>query len=150
MRRDLKVKFFIATVESILLYGCESWTLTEAMERKLDGTYTNMLRKILNVHWSSHTPNNVLYGNVPRVSDKIASRRLKLAGHCYRHPELEAQRLILWEPKHGQKHRGRPRMNYMDTRKRDTGAKSCNEIATLMEDRVIWRNVVVGRLRPTR
>ena len=36
---NLKIRFFIATIESILLYGCESW----AQEKSLDGTYTRML-----------------------------------------------------------------------------------------------------------
>ena len=98
MCNDLKLCFFIATIESILLYGCESWTLTEALEKSLDGTYTRMLRKAQNIHWSSHTPNEVLYGKLPKVSDKIASRRIQLAGHCYRHPELCAHPLILLDP----------------------------------------------------
>ena len=34
------------------------------------------------------------------VSNKIASRRLELAGHCYRHPELCIQKLVLWESTH--------------------------------------------------
>jgi Na+/glutamate symporter len=29
MSRTLEVRFFIATIESILLYGCEAWTLTQ-------------------------------------------------------------------------------------------------------------------------
>ena len=37
MSRDLKMRFFIATIESILLYGCESWTLSEAQEKVLSG-----------------------------------------------------------------------------------------------------------------
>ena len=32
--------------------------------------------------------NDVLYGKLPKLSDKIWSRRLKLAEHCLRHPEL--------------------------------------------------------------
>merc|ERR1711942_633868 len=95
-----------------------------------------MLRKSLNVHWSSHTTNSELYGNLPKLSDKIASRRLQLAGHCCRHPELSTQRLVLWEPKHGQRGRGRPRTNFVDTLKRDTGATSIGELATLMGDRI--------------
>ena len=51
MSMELKRKFFVATVESILLYGCEAWTQTSAMEKALDGTYTRMLRKALNVHY---------------------------------------------------------------------------------------------------
>ena len=150
MSRDLKIRFFIATIESILLYGCESWTMSESQEKSLDGTYTRMLRKALNIHWSSHTPNQQLYGELPAVSDKIASRRLQLAGHCYRHPELSTQRLVLWEPKHGHRGRGRPKTSFIDTLKRDTGASDTTEIASLMADGIIWRGRVVGRLRPTK
>jgi hypothetical protein len=145
MSRDLKVRFFIATIESILLYGCEAWTLTEALERSLNGTYTRMLRTALNIHWSSHTTNEVLYGNLPRVSDKIASRRLNLAGHCFRHPELSAQPLVLWEPRHGHRGRGRPKATYIDMLKRDTGASDVTELASLMADRKLWRKRVVDR-----
>ena len=37
MSKDLKIRFFIATIESILLYGCESWALSKAQEKLLDG-----------------------------------------------------------------------------------------------------------------
>ncbi|GFS23780.1 hypothetical protein ElyMa_003398200 [Elysia marginata] len=82
MNPDLKKRFFVATVESVLIYGCESWVMTDTMERLLSGTYTRMLRKALNIHWSAHTTNNELYGKLPRVHMKIAERRLHLAGHC--------------------------------------------------------------------
>ena len=94
MSKDLKIRFFIATNASILLYGCDSWALSKAQEKSLDGTYTRMLRKVLNIHWSSHIPNHQLYGELPAVSNKVASRRLQLAGHCYRHPELSTQKLV--------------------------------------------------------
>ena len=32
MNTELKKRFFLATVESILLYGCETWSLTVAIE----------------------------------------------------------------------------------------------------------------------
>ena len=54
MNPGLKKRFFVATVESILIYGCESWAMTGAMEKSLNGTYTRMLRNIQNMHWSSH------------------------------------------------------------------------------------------------
>ena len=146
MKPDLKKRFFLSTVESILLYGCESWSLTETQERSLDGTYTRMLRKALNIHWSAHVTNEILYGKLPPVSSKIASRRLQLAGHCFRHPELSAQKLILWEPSHGHRGRGRPRANYVDTLKRDTGATNVKELASLMGERTVWRKHVGSRL----
>ena len=45
---ELKCRLFVATVETVLLYGCETWTLTKQMEKSLNGTYTRMLRMALN------------------------------------------------------------------------------------------------------
>ena len=132
---ELKKRFFVATVESILIYGCESWALNDRTERILNGTYTRMLRRVMNVHWSSHTTNEQLYGELPVLTDKIAARRLRLAGHCFRHPELSTQKVVLWEPTHGQRGRGRPRTTFVDTLKRDTGTTSASELAVLMSDR---------------
>ena len=57
-----------------------------------------MLRIVLGVSWRDKVSNTVLYGKLPKLSDKIRSRRLKLAGHCIRHPELIASDLVVWEP----------------------------------------------------
>ena len=85
-----------------------------------------------------------------RSNRKIASRRLQLAGHCYRHPELSTQKLVLWEPTHGHRGRGRPNTTYIDTLKRDTGAFEASEIAVLMADKRLWKDLVVARLRATK
>ena len=148
MQSSLKRRFFVACVESILLYGCEAWAMTVTLEKSINGTYTRMLRKALNIHWSFHTRNEEIYGDLPAVSDKIASRRLQLAGHCFRHPELSAQKLVLWEPTHGHRNRGRPKTTFVDTLKRDTGTTVTSEIGTMMADRDCWRNHVRSRLRP--
>ena len=37
-------RLFVATVESVLLYGAETWTLTANQERALNGVYARMLR----------------------------------------------------------------------------------------------------------
>ena len=50
--------------------------------------YTRMLRKALNISWQEHSTNNNVYGKLPLVSSKIKSRRMRIAGHCIRHPEL--------------------------------------------------------------
>jgi len=74
--------------------------LTATLEKSLNGMYIKILRRVQNVYCSSYTSNKVLYGKLPLLSDKIASRRLQLAGHCFRPPELSTQCLLLWEPKH--------------------------------------------------
>src|SRR6188508_1154171 len=68
LSRELKVRLFRATVETVLLYGAQCWSLTTAQTRSLDGTYTRLLRKALNVHFSAHVTNATLYGTIPRLS----------------------------------------------------------------------------------
>ena len=146
--RHIKISFFSATVESVLLYGCECWTLTKALQKSLDGCYTRMLRVVLNINQGEHITNKRLYGTLPSVSKKIAVRRMRLAGHCHRHQELPAQKLVLWEPTHGHQSRGRPTPTYVDVLKKDAGAESTNELARCMENRNDWK-IRVARLRTT-
>ena len=142
LSKQFKSRLFVATVESVLLYGSEAWTLSVQDKKALDGVYTQMLRMALNVSWEDHVKNIDLYGDLPRLSDKIRQRRMRLAGHCVRHPELGASELILWEPTHGRRARGRPHATYVDTLRRDTGMSSTSEIRSLMGDREEWRAAI--------
>lgn len=143
LSKSIKIRLFIAACESVLLYGSETWTLTKAQEKSLDGTYTKMLRMVLGVSWKDKVSNAVLYGKLPKLSVKIRSRRLKLAGHCVRHPEILANDLVMWEPEvgHGETKRGRPKQSYLNTLLRDVGINSKEELRTLMRDRDIWRGI---------
>ena len=66
---------FIAACEWVLLYGSKAATMTKAQEKILDGTYTEMLRIVLGVSWKDKVSNDVLYGTLPKLSNKIRSRR---------------------------------------------------------------------------
>ena len=79
-----EIYFFRATVETVLLYGSVTWTLTKRLENKLYGTYTRMLRAILNKSWRDHPTHTELYGNIPIISHLIRERRIRYACHCYR------------------------------------------------------------------
>ena len=45
---NLKRYFFRVAVESVLVYGSVTWTLTTSLDKKIDGTYTRMLRAVTN------------------------------------------------------------------------------------------------------
>ena len=98
---QIKKSFFRAVVESVLLYGSSRWTLTKRLENKLNGTYTRMLRAILNIHWSTCSSKERLYGNLVQITLVIKQRRTRFAGHCYRSNDELVCDLILWTPKHG-------------------------------------------------
>ena len=101
-----------------------------------------MLRKALNISWQEHSINKNVYGKLPLVSFKIKSRRMRMAGHCIRHPEQSTYPLILWEPTQGKANRGRRRFNYVDVLKNNTGLLEKEEIRTSMLDRDIWRELI--------
>ena len=44
---------------------------------------------------------------------KIQERRIRLEGHIHWHLELVANYMLLWEPNHGVRSRGRPAMTYI-------------------------------------
>ena len=98
-----------------------------------------MLRKSLHISWQEHSTNKNVYDKLPLVSSKIKSRRMRMAGHCIRHPQLSTNPLILWEPTQGKANRGRRRLNYVDVFKKDTCLLEKEEIRTSMLDRDIWR-----------
>lgn len=144
LKKSIKIRLFLSTVESVLLYNSSTWTLTMKAEKSINGTYTRMLRMAMNVSWKQHMTNHELYGNLPQVSEKIAARRLRLAGHCVRHPDEIASNLVLWEPTGGRVNRGRKPTDYIDVIKRDTGLKDIAEIKTAMEDRDVWKGFVAA------
>ena len=148
--QNMKRNFFRATVESVLVYGATSWTLTKSLEKTLDGSYTRMLRAALNISWKQHPTKKVLYGMLPPISDTIRDRRLRFAGHCYRAKTELASDLILWQPTHGRRSRGRPAKTYVDQLTEDIDCDPEN-LPMLMTDRDDWKERVnICRVRSTR
>ena len=143
-RANIKRRLFVATVESVLLYGCETWTMTATMEGSMDVYYTRMLRMALNVNWKEHLTNSQLYRKMERASTKIKTRRLQMAGHCVRHPELAVNPLVLWEPTHGKAVRGRSKLTYTELLRGDTGCASTEELQSAMVNRDVWRGFIRG------
>ena len=125
---NLKVLLFRATTETILLYGSQTWALTVAEEKHLNGTYTRML-----------------YGKIKPICWTIKERRLRLAGHIQRDKSSPAHKTVLWQPKHGSASRGRPTTTLVDTLLRDTGQMSTAELNAMMMNRTVWRKLCEAR-----
>ena len=80
----LKLKFFHSAVTTVLLYGSCTWSLTKELEKKQDGCYTKILRVVKHVSWKQHMKNEVLYGEIPKITTAIAAQRVRFSGHCWR------------------------------------------------------------------
>ena len=91
------------TVETVLLCGSRAWTLTQSLDKKLDGACTEMQRVVKDVTWQQHFTNEVLYARLPRISTTSRERRLKFGGHCWRSKNEVVRDLVVWELKHGKR-----------------------------------------------
>ena len=137
----MKRSFFQATVVSILLYGCTTWTLTKRLENKLDGNYTRMLRAILNKSRRQHPTRHQLYGHLPPITKTIQVRRTRHAGHCWRSKDELISDVLLWTPTYGSAKAGRPARTYIQQLCEGTGC-SPEDLPEAMNDREKWRERV--------
>ena len=70
-------------------------------------------------------------------------RRLRFIGLCWRKKDEVISDLLLWEPKHGARKRGRPATTYVDQLRNDTGL-SIAELKSIMGNRKEWMKLVNG------
>jgi len=61
-----KVKLLRCYVFSILYYGMQSWTLTEATQKKLEAFEMWLYRKILRISWVDRVTNETILGRKKR------------------------------------------------------------------------------------
>ena len=52
-----KLKLYKSLVVSILLYGCESWTLTADTERRIEAFENKIYRRLLHISYRKHKTN---------------------------------------------------------------------------------------------
>ena len=152
--REVKINLFLATIESILLYNATTWTMTQTLEKSLDGAaYTKLLRYALNVSWRDHVTNIDLYGKLPRVSVRLRERRLTFAGHCWRSYQSAKQPihdLLFWTVPEGVQRQGN-HTTYVKVLLEDYGgekikkkdlAGAISQVQKAMENREQWRKDV--------
>ena len=129
----MKRSFFQATVVSILLYGCTSWTLTKRLEKKLDANYSRMLQAILNKSWRQQPTKHQLYGHLPPITKTIQVRRARHAGHSWRSRDKIISDVLLWAPHMAeQKQDSQLEHTYTSSvRIRDVALKTCQMRGTI-------------------
>ncbi len=117
-----------------------AWTLGVKSTKQLDGCYTRMLRKVLNIHWNQHITNEQLYG---KLFYKIRRRWPTFAEHCRRSEDELASKLVLWTPKHGQRKQGKPALKYRDVLAKYTRLPA-DQLDNCMQEWKVWRSITAG------
>ena len=131
----------------MLLYGAETWTLTETLEKKLDGAYTRMLRYIKNINWQDRVPNTTLYEKFAPISARLRERRLKFVGHVYRSRQTAPQPatdLLFWKPTAKFCSGKGRKLTYRDLILKDLDIEDPEDIRDIFLDRDKWKQHVAS------
>ena len=129
-----KCIFFNAAVISILQYGCNTWTLTNCMEKN----YTGVLRTLLNKSWEQHPTKQQLHCYKSPITKTIQVRWIRHARHCWRNKEELISNVLLWTSSHRRAKIERSARTYRHQLCVDTGC-SMKDLTGATDDRDGWR-----------
>jgi len=147
---ETKVHLYRTYILPVLLYGCETWTVTKTLAKRLDAFDTWCLRKILRIPYTRHTTNETvrsITGCLP-VSGRVKSFRLKFFGHLARSaPDEDHHRVIsaaLRPPSDWRRHVGHPRTTWLRTIDEDIQPQNFGVHTAWRKarDREVWHQVV--------
>lgn len=153
-----KITLYKALVLSILLYGCESWTMTAETTRRVQTFETKCYRRMLGISWKDHKTNDFVRAQItsragPQEPLLVLVKRRKLTwfGHVTRHNSLP--KTVLQGTLEGGRRRGRQVKSWMDNIKEWTRLDS-HTLTRTAEDRSGWRSLVyksslMSPLRPS-
>jgi hypothetical protein len=145
--KNMKIKIYRTVILQVVMYGCETWSLTLKEEHRLRVFENRVLRKIFGPKreedgsWRKLHNDELhsLYSS-PNIVMVIKSRRMRWAGHVARMGEGRGfYRVLVGRPK-CKRPVGRPRRKWEDNIKmdlREIGIDGANWIR-LAQDRVQW------------
>ena len=122
LSKNLKIKIYRTIILSVVLYGCETWSLTLREERRL-----RVLRRVFGSKREEVTgewrklPNEMLNDlySLPNIVRVVKSRRMRWTGYVARMVELRGVHRVLVGKPEGKRPLGRPRRRWEDNIKMD-------------------------------
>jgi hypothetical protein len=134
-------------VISVFLYAAEYWTLNAEIEKRMNAFELNCYRRLLNIHYTSHTTNikvrELVIQHIGRHDSLLTvakKRKLRWFGHVTRAKGTLAD-IILQGTVEGNRKRGQPKRIWMDDVKDWTGRKT-GDLIRLAKERTTWCHIV--------
>jgi len=152
LSKNLKIKIYRTVILPVVLYGCETWSLTLREERKLKVFENRVLRRIFGPRRDEVTGEwgrlhneelNDLYSS-PNNVRVLKSRRMRWAGHVARMGEERGVYRVLVGKPGGRRPLGRPRRRRVDNIRMDLQEVGCEYMdwIGLAQDRDRWQTLV--------
>ena len=148
LSKATKMRVFRTLVMSVLLYGAETWTITQKDLRKLRTFHLKCLRDILGVtRWDKIRNENILRSaNEVSIEDQLKHLRLQWLGHVIRMDTCRVQRQLLCSRLTGKaRPRGGAPLRWIDLVTKDL--KGIEDWRVVVHNQPRWREAI--RPRPT-
>lgn len=124
---ELRVRMVRCYIFSVLLYGCESWTLDISLEKKLDAFEMYIYRRILRISWVQRVSNVEVLNRMRKQKElmlTIKERKTRYIGHIMRGKKYELLRLIIEGKVQGKRSIGRRQNSWLKDIRRWFGCSS--------------------------
>jgi len=152
LSKNLKIMIYRTIIFPVVLYGCETWSLTLMEERRLSVFENRVLRRVFGPKRDEVTRewrklhNEELYNlySSPNIVRVIKSRRMGWTGHVARMGEGRGVYSVLVGKPEGRRPLGRPRRKWEDNIRMDLRKVGCGCVdwMELAQDRDRWRALV--------
>ena len=133
-------------VISIILYTCQSWTLTAELEKIIQAFEIRW--RLLNISYKDHVTNEEVRrkiqaatGDYDELLTLVKKQKLRWFGHVSRSSGLA--KIILQGTVKGQRKRGRQKKKWEDNIKEWTGMNFASS-TRMAENRTRWNGIVVN------
>jgi len=132
IRKERKLNIYIAYVyiESSLLYGSETWRLTENKKIRVEATEMDALRRSSRISRKERIKNVTIRKQIEleeTIIKEIEQNQLTWYGHVQRMAEGRLPKIALkWMPKQ-KRVRGRPKKKWMETIRKAMNERNLNE-----------------------
>ncbi|GBP25145.1 Putative uncharacterized transposon-derived protein F52C9.6 [Eumeta japonica] len=140
MPMTAKKKVYERCIMPCLLYGCQTWALTELQENKLKVCQNSMERSILGIKRSDGVKLEIIKKKTKFKNVHTAYRQIKWrwTGHMSRENIEKWSRLVTeWYPRDGKRSRGRPNKRWEDDLRKIAGPVW----SRLARDRDKWKSL---------
>ena len=146
---EIRKRFIKCYVWSVLLYGCETWTMSTTDEKKIEAVEMWCYRRMLKLSWTQRKTNKEVLEMASAERNMITtirSRQMRFLGHIMRRGELED--LSITGKLNGKRPRGRPRFTYTEQIRKlineneDHQTMAANDILHATKDRIYWKHIM--------
>jgi hypothetical protein len=130
VQKETKKMLYSAIIESIGLYGVETWEITEANKKKLQAFQMDFLRRSCRISRLYHVRNDRIKEIMDldkTINDRVEEKQLVWYGHLQGMSEERWPKKI-WEwTLQGRRRRGRPRRTWSNNIKEALAARDLDE-----------------------